>query len=51
MSIALENSASHETIWDFGISTVLGILKIPDLGPIEDMEVSLTITAVQLRVS
>jgi len=41
MSIPLENSASQETIWDFDVSIVPVILKIPDLGPIEGMEVSL----------
>ena len=41
MSIPLEDSASEETIWDFDVSTVPGILNTPDLGLIESMEESL----------
>jgi len=34
LSVPLEGCASQETIWDFDVSTVPGILNTPDLSPI-----------------
>jgi len=41
MSIPLEESASQETVCDFDVSTVSGVLNTPDLSPIERVEESL----------
>ena len=38
MSIQLEDSASQETIWDFDVSMIPGILKTPELRPIRSMD-------------
>jgi len=40
-SIPVENSASQQTIWDFDVSTVPGILNTTELDPIESIEESL----------
>ena len=40
MPTPLEDSASQETIWDFDVSTALGILNTPDLRPILSIEES-----------
>ena len=41
MSIPLEHFVSEETIWDFDVSTVPGILNAPEPGLIKGMEKSL----------
>ena len=38
MSIPLEVSESQETIWDFDVTTVLGMLDTSNLGPIEQSD-------------
>jgi len=40
-SIPVEDSASQQTIWDFDVSTVPGILNTIELDPIESIEESL----------
>ena len=42
MSIPLEDSASQETICDFDVSTVSGVINTLDLSPIEGVEESLS---------
>ena len=39
--IPIEDSASQQTIWDFDVSTVPGILNRTELDPIESIEESL----------
>ena len=39
--ILIEDSASEQTIWDFDVSTVPGILNTTELNPIESMVESL----------
>ena len=38
MSIPLEGSESQETIWDFEVTTVPGMLNTSNLGPIQHCE-------------
>ena len=50
MSTPPEDSVSQESIWDFDVNTVLGILNTPDLSPIQSIEELLVVVAAQVRV-
>jgi len=45
MSTPPEDSVSQESIWDFDVNTVLGILNTPDLSPIQIEELLVVVAA------